>query len=600
VKVIGAGFGRTGTMSLKVALEELGAGPCFHCLDSSTATSTGRPGPRSGAPTVDPGPSRLPEPAAGASTVDWRAALAGWGSTVGWLGARFYREMLDVWPDALVLLSVRDPDTWYASCRDSIYFARETTSRGHMAASAASPGPSSPPTAFETIDGLIWDGIFEGRFAEREHALSLYARHNEEVMSTVPRERLLVYEVEQGWEPLSAFLGVASPVVPFPHLNSSESFRARLESSRRSRSSALREPRTPGYARQLRQPPRARRQTGPRIAGLAVADSAETLSQEQVLELLGLKGDEFAERIFARCGVQRRHLNLTPAFLADTLQGRAARVEEELMRYSIRAVDQLGVDAREIGTVVSASLYSLGCPTLAQRLVDHYGMDPSTDKYHITGVGCASAVPLMRLAAQTLHEQPGRTGLVVAAESMSSTLMRATAEDPRAKTVGSAIFGDGCAAALISGDPKAEGPMILASQVHQIGGTLGAVSLTLSAEDSHLHLARELPGLAAAGLGEVVERFLARNRLQPPAIDHWIVHPGGKRIIECARDALELSNQDVMVSWDALAEHGNVGTPSIFYVLKATLERCDPRPGERGLMVTIGPGVTVGLMLLQF
>ena len=341
---------------------------------------------------------------------------------------------------------------------------------------------------------------------------------------------------------------------------------------------------------------------GTRISGIAVADADTSYSQAQVLDLLGLRGDEFAEGIFERCGVQRRHLNLSDDFLSDTLQGRATRIEQQLLERSIHAVDALKIDPSEIGTVVSASLYSLGCPTLAHRLVDHYGMDPTTDKYHVTGVGCASGVPLMKLAAQALRDHPGKQALLVAAESMSGTLMRATPEDSRAKTVGSAIFGDGCAAALLSGDPDFDGtpptPVILASQVHQIGGTLDAVSLELTPTDSHLHLARELPDLAGAGLPAVAEGFLRRNGLERSEIDHWIIHPGGRRIIENVQTALGLSNEDAAVSWDALANHGNVGTPSILYVLADTIERRKPAPGERGLMVTIGPGVTVGLMLL--
>jgi len=342
------------------------------------------------------------------------------------------------------------------------------------------------------------------------------------------------------------------------------------------------------------------RRAGARIAALAVSDAKTVFSQRQVLDRLGLAGDEFAEGIFARCGVQRRHLNLGEEFMAQTLQDRTPEIERELLRHSIRAVDALGIDPARIGTVVSASLYSLGCPTLAHRLIDHYGMHPATDKYHVTGVGCASGVPLMRLTAQSLREHPDKQALIVTAESMSGIIMRATAEDPRAKTVGSAIFGDGCAAALLSSDPACEGPLILASQVHQIGETLGAVSLHFSPEDSYLHLARELPDLAAAGLAEIVDGFLARNRLARERIDHWIVHPGGRRIIESVQDALELSREDVQTSWRALAEHGNVGTPSIFYVLEDTLERCQPTHGQRGLMVTIGPGVTVGMMLLGF
>jgi alkylresorcinol/alkylpyrone synthase len=339
---------------------------------------------------------------------------------------------------------------------------------------------------------------------------------------------------------------------------------------------------------------------GPRIAGLAVADPESSFSQEEVLARLGLAGNEFAEGVFARCGVKRRHLNLSEDFLSRTLQGRATQVEEELLSYAIAATDELDIDPMEIGTVVSSSLYSLGCPTLAHRLVSHYEMDRTTDKYHVVGVGCASAVPLLRLAAGALSQHPHKQVLVVAAESMSSILMPARPEDSKAKTVGSAIFGDGCAAVLLSGDTHAHGPAVLASQVYQLPDTHHAVSLTLEPEDSHLHLARELPDLAAAGLRELVSEFLHHSHLDVTAIDHWIVHPGGRRIVECIQEALTLSDEDVAVSWQALAEHGNVGTPSIFYVLKGTLERREPSPGELGLAITIGPGVTVGLMLLQF
>jgi alkylresorcinol/alkylpyrone synthase len=344
---------------------------------------------------------------------------------------------------------------------------------------------------------------------------------------------------------------------------------------------------------------RARR-TGTRIAGLAVSDSPDVLSQGEVLERLGLAGDEFAERIFARCGVQRRHLELSEDFLSLTLQGRTAQVEMQLLDHSIRAIDALELDPRSIGTVISSSLYSLGCPTLAHRLLDHYEMDPATDKYHLTGVGCASAVPLMKLAAQAMREQPERAALVVAADSMSGILMQATDEDPRAKTVGSAIFGDGCAAAVLSANPRADGPLIVDSQVHHIAGTLGAVELECSDDDSHLHLARELPDLAGAGLGGLVERFLARNRLSREQIDHWIVHPGGRRIVENVEAALDLDQRQTELSWGVLAEHGNVGTPSIMYVLRDTIEQRQPDPGQHGLMVTVGPGVTVGLMLLSW
>lgn len=339
---------------------------------------------------------------------------------------------------------------------------------------------------------------------------------------------------------------------------------------------------------------------GPRISRLEIVDPETSFSQEEVLALLGMSGDEFARGIFARCGVRRRRLNLSGAMLATTLQGRTREIEDELFGYAVTAVQRLEIDPREIGTVVTATLYSLGGPTLAHRLVDHFGMAPDTDKYHLVGVGCASAVPLMRLLGQSLRDRPGKVGLVVAAESMSGVLVGARAQDAKAKVVGSAIFGDGCAAALLSEDPGAEGPEILSARVHQIAGTLDTVSLELAPKDSYLHLDRHLPDLAAADLGELADAFLQSAGLERAGIDHWLVHPGGRRIIDCAQAALSLSDEDVAVSRDVLANHGNIGTPSIFYVLHRTIANRRPARGERGLMVTVGPGITVGLMLLQW
>ncbi len=339
---------------------------------------------------------------------------------------------------------------------------------------------------------------------------------------------------------------------------------------------------------------------GPRIARLEVVDPETSFTQDEVLTLLGMREDEFAQRIFARCGVERRRLSLSEDMLATTLQGRTRMIEDELFAHAVTAVQRLGVDPRDIGTVVTSTLYSLGGPTLAHRLVDHFGMAPETDKYHLVGVGCASAIPLMRLLGQSLRDHPGKFGLVVAAESMSGILMGARAEDARAKVVGSAIFGDGCAAALLEEGPGAEGPEIVAAKVHQIAGTLDAVSLELAPEDSHLHLARDLPDLAVADLGQLADSFLRSVGLDRAEIDHWIVHPGGRRIIDCVQSALSLSDEDVAISREVLANHGNIGTPSIFYVLCQTIEQREPSVGERGLLVTVGPGITVGLMLLQW
>ncbi len=342
------------------------------------------------------------------------------------------------------------------------------------------------------------------------------------------------------------------------------------------------------------------RQPLPSVSGLATATPDSSFDQSQVLDVLGLAGDPFAEEVFARCGVLTRGLEISPELLGTTLQQRTVVTEDQQMRLATRAVDILELEADDVGVVVTANYYSLGGPTLAHRLVDHYALRPDTDKYHLVGVGCASAVPLLRLASQALRDRPGEQALVVASESVSGFLCPVAPGDEKVKIVGSALFGDGAAAALLSFEPKAPGPAIVATAVHQVAGTLDHVRFAVGGEGSHMQMARELPQIAEKGVAPLVHQFLGRLGLDTSAIHHWPVHPGGRGILDALRRGLGLSREDLAPSAAVLAQHGNVGTPSAFFVLQRTIADRAPRPGERGLAVTIGPGVTVGLMLLQW
>jgi predicted naringenin-chalcone synthase len=335
-----------------------------------------------------------------------------------------------------------------------------------------------------------------------------------------------------------------------------------------------------------------------RLCGLAVSTPATSFTQDELLPLLGLAEDPFAESIFAHSGVRKRHLELSEQKLGTSLQARTEGTETQLLRLALSAIDQLDFEPDEIGVVVSATYYSLGGPTLAHRIVDHYGLDPGTDKYHLVGVGCASAVPLFKLASGCMD---GRRALVVAAESVSGFLTGASPGDEKAKVVGSALFGDGCAAALLGGPAEeGDGPAILATAVHQVPGTLAHVRFDVTGEDSHMQIARELPAVAEEGVPPLVDAFLSEHSLVRADVDHWPVHPGGAGIVEGIRRGLGLSAEQVAPSLRVLSEFGNVGTPASFFVLAETVEERRPGPGDVGLMITIGPGVTVGLMLLAW
>lgn len=357
---------------------------------------------------------------------------------------------------------------------------------------------------------------------------------------------------------------------------------------------------TPAATMSLDAARRPARLPHPVIAGVATATPERSFDQAQMLDLLGLTGDTFAESIFARCGVRTRGLEVSPKLLETTLQQRAQSTEHALMRLATRAVGALGCDLDEVGVVVTASYYSLGGPTLAHRLVDHYDLRPDTDKYHLVGVGCASSVPLLRLAAQALRDRPGDKALIVAAESVSGFLTPCRAGDEPVKVVGSALFGDGAAAALLSLEPEAQGPAIVDTAVHQLPGTLGHVRFNVTAEDSHMEMGRELPTIAEHDVPDLVEAFLGRHGLDTEAIDHWPLHPGGQGIIAGLQRGLNLTDDDIAPSAGVLAAHGNVGTPSALFVLQRTIAERTPCAGDLGLAITIGPGVTAGLMLLQW
>jgi hypothetical protein len=211
--VIGAGFGRTGTLSLKAALEELGLGPCYHMQEAIQ----------------HPDHAPIWTSAARGERVDWDRIFGGYHSTVDWPGAAFYEQLMQAYPDARVILTVRDPDRWYDSARSTIYgIGRAAASPFFRLVAIAFPPLRRFLGLRSMIGAVVWQGTFDGRFEDRQYAIRTFHEWNGRVRERVPADRLLVYEVTQGWGPLCRFLGTPIPDTPFPHLNDAETFRRRI------------------------------------------------------------------------------------------------------------------------------------------------------------------------------------------------------------------------------------------------------------------------------------------------------------------------------------------------------------------------------------
>ncbi len=208
LKVVGAGFGRTGTLSLKYALEKLGFGPCYHMME------------------VFPRPEHVKawHRLAFTGEMDWESLFHDFQATVDWPSARWWREIAEHYPDAKVILSLRSSESWYKSMSETIYQPMKNPVRDGV--------PELVRLQNEMARKAILADTFDNRFEERAHAIEVFTQHNREVRNTIDPSRLLVFEARDGWEPLCRFLNVPIPADPYPHVNDTASTQTMIQQMR--------------------------------------------------------------------------------------------------------------------------------------------------------------------------------------------------------------------------------------------------------------------------------------------------------------------------------------------------------------------------------
>jgi hypothetical protein len=209
MELIGAALGRTGTTSLKAALEELGLKPCYHALTLFT----------------HPNHNKIWLKAAQKKQFDWQKTFKKYKATLDFPACIFYRELIDAFPDAKVLLTVRDFQNWYESSYQTIYAA----SLAMRSIPRWLVWLIPPLRTFKMINDTIWDGFFHGRFEDQDYAISIFNQYIESVKADVPPENLLVFNIKEGWDPLCNFLNAPVPNKPFPHLNDRKTFQNILQ-----------------------------------------------------------------------------------------------------------------------------------------------------------------------------------------------------------------------------------------------------------------------------------------------------------------------------------------------------------------------------------
>jgi predicted naringenin-chalcone synthase len=262
-----------------------------------------------------------------------------------------------------------------------------------------------------------------------------------------------------------------------------------------------------------------------------------------------------------------------------------------------QCLDRAGLRPTDVDLVISVSCTGYMIPSLDAYLVRDLGLRPNVRRLPLTELGCVGGAVALSRASDYVRGAPGANVLVVAVELSSLTFQPHDSSD--ANLVSCAFFGDGAAAALMTGAPGT-GARILDTESHLIPGSLDAMGFDLMDSGFHMVLSKEIPDLLRRDIRSLVDGLLERNGLSRDRISAFVLHPGGRKILEYLEDELELCREQTQPSWDVLRGFGNLSSATILFVLDEWLRKWQPTPGEYAGAIGFGPGVSAELLLLQW
>ncbi len=332
---------------------------------------------------------------------------------------------------------------------------------------------------------------------------------------------------------------------------------------------------------------------------------------QHVAQLSGVEPARRAllDRLHARAGVDTRYTVLPlPEYgglggigpANDRYIELATALGEQAITSALGAA---GVAAADVDLLIVTSVTGVAVPSLDARLIPRLGLRPDVKRIPIFGLGCvAGATGLARLHDYLLG-WPGHTAVLLAVELCSLTAPVGGSTTP--DLVVSGLFGDGAVALVARGAQAAAGgggggPRVIASRGEVVPGTEDVLGWRLDTGGFRIVLTAELSSVVEAHLGTAVSDFLAEHGLKVDDITAWVCHPGGPKVIDAIQDSLGLPVSAVELARRSLAEVGNMSSASVLHVLQQTIDVGRPPPGSPGLLIGLGPGVSMELVLLEW
>jgi polyketide synthase Type III len=336
---------------------------------------------------------------------------------------------------------------------------------------------------------------------------------------------------------------------------------------------------------------------------------ATSYTQDEVLALLGVEAPKL-RRFFRNSHIERRHLVLpplaegrapveTPQELIDKHRTQAIALGSAAIQ---AALAPTGLALRDIDFLVCVTSTGFLCPGLSAHLTAALGLRDDVHRMDVVGMGCNAAMNALRAATGLAAARPASVGIQLCVEVCSAAY---AVNDTPVTSVVNSLFGDGAAAIVLSTDAEGDddgrpAPTVVDFESYILRDAIAAMRFDLEGDRLSFHLDRDIPWVIGQHVDRPVGRLLARHGLSLGDVSHWVLHSGGKKVIDAIAVALGLSDQAVRHTRDILRTQGNVSSAAVLFALERTMAEDEIAPGDVGVMIAMGPGTSIEAALLRW
>jgi 3,5-dihydroxyphenylacetyl-CoA synthase len=352
----------------------------------------------------------------------------------------------------------------------------------------------------------------------------------------------------------------------------------------------------------------------PIIAGVGTAVAGESYSQRDLLDIFRIT-DSRVRSVFLNSAIERRYLSLPHAgddgVRADETQGELLAKHKALaIDMGARAIDaalkNAGAGIEDIGHLTCVTTTGFLTPGLTALLIREMGIAPQCSRVDVVGMGCNAGLNALGVTAAWSAAHPRQLAVLLCAEVCSAAYVF---DSTMRTAVVNSLFGDGAAAIVLAGPdveggllPEVQGPRVLSFASHIITDALGAMRYDWDDSQAKFsfYLDPDIPYVVGAHAELVIGRLLAEAGLRRRDISHWLVHSGGKKVIDAVRVNLGLTRHDVRHTIGVLSDYGNLSSGSFLFSYERLLRERVAEPGDYGVLMTMGPGSTIETALVQW